>query len=216
MKLDRHEEIPDLREHWSRLFALADGRVQHRFGYVEPYQFDRLNAIVDWVATLHPGRVLEVGCLEGMMTERLAQVAESVVAVDFIPGFMDTAVSLPNVRYELHDVEEWTPTLHFDVVVMSEVLEHLRDPMGALRRLTSKSWRVIASSPINEELTDRTWSTDIDTSVPNPFAGKAIGETAGHVWAMDLAGFTSWFEAAGLTIERTEIHFPSAFVQARR
>lgn len=70
-----------------------------------------------------------------------------------------------------------------DIVVMTEVLEHLTDPHGALKWARGKSKRLVCSSPFNEN--DRVHDEC-------------------HAWAWDTAGYAAMIESAGWTIVRHE------------
>ncbi|MDH5477326.1 MAG: class I SAM-dependent methyltransferase [Nitrospinota bacterium] len=75
------------------------------------------------------GSVLEIGCGEGLLTERLAPLAKAVLGVDI----SDTAVSrararlagLPNVRVERMDILTDSFEEPFDLVAASEVLYYM-------------------------------------------------------------------------------------------
>ena len=72
-----------------------------------------------------------------------------------------------------------------DIVVMTEVLEHLVDPHAYLRRLADQKVRhVVASSPYTE---------------------TADAHYEFHTWAFDLAGYRALFDQAGyiLDMQRT-------------
>ena len=92
---------------------------------------------------LRPGmRVLDVGCGPGTITEDLARrVAPSgeVLGVDSSGDAVEAAradSSAPGVRYEVQDVRGLDlPDASFDVVHAHQVLQHLQDPVGALREM---------------------------------------------------------------------------------
>jgi SAM-dependent methyltransferase len=74
-----------------------------------------------------------------------------------------------------------------DIVVMTEVLEHLKDPHGVLRWVRGEAERLVCSSPFNEN--DRV-------------------HDACHAWAWDLEGYAAMIESAGFEIvhqEQTEL-----------
>lgn len=77
------------------------------------------------------GRVLEIGCSEGVFTCRLAAegVGKDVVGVDFVPTAIARARErcrgLPNLEFLVMDVTRELPSGPFDLVYCSEILAYL-------------------------------------------------------------------------------------------
>ena len=104
------------------------------------------------VAQMRPsGRALEIACGTGLWTEALADVADTVVAIDAAPEAVAIArdrVTSGNVRFEVADVFLWTTDDRFDVIFFSAWLSHV--PMSRfeqfwlmLRRLLAGDGRVL-------------------------------------------------------------------------
>jgi SAM-dependent methyltransferase len=112
-------------------------------------------------------RVLDVGCGHGAVAYDLAEKAGAeVTGIDLNRQNIEQAQSRyshPRVRYVLGDVWRDLPAEQFDVVVMSNVLEHLESRVEFLRRvqaavrpkrwlirvpLFERDWRV----PLKQEL----------------------------------------------------------------
>jgi len=74
---------------------------------------------------------LEVGCSIGVLSERLAERCDALLAVDAAPSAVAQArrrlAGLPHVRVEERELPEAMPRGPFDLVVCSEVLYYL-DP----------------------------------------------------------------------------------------
>lgn len=83
-------------------------------------------------------RVLDVGCGNGVISRHLGALGYNVLGIDVSDKTIEMARSLttmPNVRFERKSAEELVASGEkYDVVICSEVLEHLSDP-GALLRV---------------------------------------------------------------------------------
>ena len=184
----------------------------HESMYRTPAQRARFERIME-LAALIPGpheRCLELGCAEGQMTARLATVFERVVAVEISRVLLGRCPILPNVRYAIGDIEEKTvgDNETYDLVVMSEVLEHLVDPRAAILRYAAMGRYFLASCPITE-LSNPVGAFDV------ALLGQEVrsGDATGHIWAMDWDGFLSLFET--LDVVLTERVFHSGVVLCR-
>jgi 2-polyprenyl-3-methyl-5-hydroxy-6-metoxy-1,4-benzoquinol methylase len=107
------------------------------------------------LAHVGPGkRVLELGTSTGYMTEQLVANGCTVVGVELDPGAAAVAAAHCETMIvgDLDDPELLTQLGddHFDVVVAADVLEHLKDPLSALRRAVgylSEGGAVVVSLP---------------------------------------------------------------------
>lgn len=81
------------------------------------------------VAAMHPaGSVLEIACGTGLWTEAIAEVADSVLALDAsqeVLAIARTRVRPGAVRFEAADIFGWTAPGRFDVVFFSAWLSHV-------------------------------------------------------------------------------------------
>ncbi len=98
-------------------------------------------------------RVLEVGCAGGHVTEHLVERGNEVVGVELDP---DAAEQARRFAAEVHVADiDLVPvsslvTGPFDVAVLGDVLEHLRDPVAALRDVVgvlAENGRLVVSLP---------------------------------------------------------------------
>jgi 2-polyprenyl-3-methyl-5-hydroxy-6-metoxy-1,4-benzoquinol methylase len=103
--------------------------------------------------TGHDHRVLEVGCSVGHVTEHLVAAGNTVVGVEIDP---EAAAAAERFAERVHvldlDVTPVSQVEHdrFDVIILGDVLEHLRDPGAALAdllTLLAPGGRVIISVP---------------------------------------------------------------------
>ncbi|HEX8145396.1 MAG TPA: class I SAM-dependent methyltransferase [Pyrinomonadaceae bacterium] len=100
---------------------------------------ERLNSFTlgDHVPALEPGRMMEFGCASGLFLHRMAAGGWKVEGIEFAEKAAEAARSL---GYRVHagaleDAPD--PEERYDLVVGWMVLEHLHEPVKALRKLHS-------------------------------------------------------------------------------
>jgi trans-aconitate methyltransferase len=103
--------------------------------------FDR---IAGELLEMGPARVLDFGCGEGLFLKEIEArgvVLDDYLGIDLREDALQTARSFhPRHRFELVDLSQWdAPPGSFDLVIASQVLEHLPDPVSALKRLVDLS-----------------------------------------------------------------------------
>lgn len=92
---------------------------------------------IDSVPMLPPGRMLEIGCASGAFLHRMANLGWEVEGIEFSPSAAEAARTL---GYNVHaGTLETAParTQAYDLIVGWMVLEHLHEPILALRKLHS-------------------------------------------------------------------------------
>lgn len=176
---------------------LGPGRYQaHMYG--REHQERRFQAVLDVARELKLARqartCLEIGCCEGKMTAELAGLFERVTAVDFVPELLEVCPDLPNVTYRVLDIETVKPSAirlfpRCAVGVMSEVIEHLRDPYLALYKALHWCDALIITTPINETPNSAAFALDRLGCEVTP------GEASGHVWAWTFDEFCDLMRA---------------------
>lgn len=84
--------------------------------------------------------VLEMGCSTGVMTEELVERFPDVVVVDGSAEYLEAARRRVGGRASFHLslFEEFVPDRRFNAIIMANILEHVADPVGLLRR--SRAW----------------------------------------------------------------------------
>ena len=118
----------------------------------DPHHYERPR--VDWLLQrARGGRLLELGCADGTVTGMLAGQVDRVVAVDVCEEARSRvqARGLANVSVRITLLEHFRPDIEFDWIIMSEVLEHLRDPVGVVARCLSwlgPGGSLLLSSPL--------------------------------------------------------------------
>lgn len=111
---------------------------------------------IEWMLReVRGGSVLEVGAGNGGMTSLLSPLADRVIALDLCQEAVEAvrALALANVEAVCGFVERYAPPTSFDWVILSEIVEHLRDPAEILRRCVTwlkPGGRVLLSTPNGE------------------------------------------------------------------
>lgn len=98
------------------------------------------------------GKVLDVGCNEGFLTQALLEKGLEVVSIDIDDKVIAKAKELFNIDAIKTDVNTLPfENESFDLVIGGEILEHMIDPGKALSEMFRVSkGRVIISLPIGE------------------------------------------------------------------
>lgn len=169
---------------------------------------DRIDEAVDSVA---PSSILDVGCGEGVVTERLARrtgartvgvdLGEPGLAVEWSNRSSETLSFQPASAYELPFADS-----SFDLACALEVLEHLERPQEALAELTRVARCAILVSVPREPV----WR------VAHLLAGRdvrALGNTPGHVNHWSSRAFER-FVAGAADVQRVSRPFPWTIVLA--
>ncbi len=131
--------------------------------YSDVYQASTQRACrerIDWLQRRARGRVLDVGCSQGVLPILLAREGFEVVGVDVEePGIEFARARLAEepeavrdrVQFRVEDIFRWRPTERFDTVVLGEVLEHVtapREMLAAVRSLLNDGGRVLITVPL--------------------------------------------------------------------
>lgn len=126
--------------------ALSRRRLERLFrGTTDPWVYEkseyertRLDALAGMVADRRYGAALEIGCAEGLFTERMAAFCDRITAVEFAPTARARAEArlrhLSEGRVTVHpeNIRAWAPPagMRFDLIVASDVLYYLETNGG--------------------------------------------------------------------------------------
>lgn len=98
-----------------------------------------LREVVETVGDLHPVRIVDLGCGEGMVAGRLHRSLPGVeyLGVDVDPDAVDLARTLyPEVEFRVGSLFDPPPDdVRADLVLCLEVIEHLQDPHTAVEHV---------------------------------------------------------------------------------
>lgn len=197
------EKIPSARAMREFYDAVSQEPGYQERMYRIAHQQWRLGRIKELLTPMLPlcQKVLEVGCADGMLTQWLAERVPHVTAIDRAAPCIERclALGLPNVEFVNRPLRMIKET-EFDLAVISEVLEHLRDPEAELERLGKMAKVILATVPVSETPNKDAFSVE---AYHNP---KKAGDGTGHIWAFRLDTFKALF---------TEIrHFESNGISA--
>jgi len=160
----------------------------------------RLTAYHDFfVERIHRGeRVLDVGCGKGELAYDLAVAAGArVTGLDRSRDVLDFARArfpAEGLEFVEGDVLTWDPPHDYDVVVLSNVLEHIAPRVSVLRRLGSmaRPSRFLVRVPMSE----RDWLVPLRKELGLPYFNDPTHETEYTVEQL-----RSELAAAGIAIE---------------
>jgi 2-polyprenyl-3-methyl-5-hydroxy-6-metoxy-1,4-benzoquinol methylase len=98
-------------------------------------ELGRFSVLVGYCHFLKPGgRILEIGCGEGILQERLDPARYSrFVGVDVSAEAIQRAKSDEKTAFVCADAAVWEPGEMFDLIVFNECLEYFDDPLAAVR-----------------------------------------------------------------------------------
>ena len=174
----------------------------------------RLTAYHDFfVERIAPGeRVLDVGCGKGELARDLAERAGArVVGIDVSPRYLAFARERSvhaNVEYVQADVLTWRPEERFEVVVLSNVLEHVEDRAGLLRALVASARpdRFLIRVPVRT----RHWHVPLRAEL-----GLEHRSDPQHFVEYEPEDFVTELKAAGLELSELQVRWGEIWAAAR-
>lgn len=187
--------LEDLTRRWLDVAAIAyDGGVhaKHRLTRYHDFFVERVQA---------GERVLDIGSGKGELAyDLVVRAGAVVVGIDndrVHLGFARARFRHERLRFEAGDVLERLPDGRFDVIVLSNVLEHVEDRVGLLQRLLehARPSRILVRVPVYA----RDWAVPLREEVGLPHFSDP-----GHHVEYDVPGFIAELDAAGLRI--TTLH----------
>lgn len=112
--------------------------------YNHAEEFKRLDFIVDEVRKNAPAdaKILDIGCGNGNLAMVLGSLGYNVKGIDVDETSVQTAQqknTFTNVSFEVADANRFTISDEYDVIVCTEVLEHLETPS----ELVNSSYRIL-------------------------------------------------------------------------
>jgi len=145
--------------------------------------------------------VLDVGCGNGALTYDLSKKVKKVIGIDLNKGNIKIAkekYSAPNIEYKIGDVTKDLPNQKFDVVILSNVLEHIQDRAEFLNKIKNLTPKILIRVP----MINRDWITLYKKEL-----GVEWRSDKTHYIECTLESFKKELEKAGLNLEKYSIQF---------
>jgi len=154
-------------------------------------------------------KVLDIGCGNGALTFEVAKKAKKVVGIDLDKKNIKIAKKkywAPNIEYLVGDATKDLPNQKFDVIILSNVLEHIKNRVEFLQKIKNLAPKILIRVP----MINRDWIT-------------LYKKELGVEWRLDkthyieytLESFKEELEKAGLNLEKYSIQFGEIWVVAR-
>lgn len=153
--------------------------------------------------------VLDIGCGNGFLTYDIAKKAGSVTAIDLNDDnieFAKRSFNRDNIKYICGDATKLNFRQKFDVVILSNLLEHLENRHDFLRKLKSLAHKLLIRVP----LLNRDWLTYYKREL-----GVEYRLDLTHKIEYTMESFQEELEKAGMRIESASIQFGKIWAVAR-
>lgn len=145
--------------------------------------------------------VLDIGCGSGSLAKDVATRVKSVLGVDIEEKNIEKAkrkFSAPNLEYRLADATKDLGNDTFDVIIMSNVLEHIEHRIEFLKSIRGLAKKFLFRVP----MIDREWVTLYKKEL-----GLDYRLDTTHFTEYTFAQFKSEFEQAGFRIDSHSVQF---------
>ena len=187
----------------SRFAVMAEGGIHPKHRLMNYHRF-----FVDNVSP--QDAVLDIGCGNGFLSYDIAGKAKSVTAVDLSPVNIKLAKRIfnkENIEYICGDACRIDLTDKFDVIILSNVLEHIEDRHNFLLKIKNLADRFLVRVP----LIDREWLTYYKREL-----GVEYRLDATHRIEYTLATFQEELGRAGMQIETVSTQFGEIWAAVKK
>jgi len=154
--------------------------------------------------------ILDVGCAQGTLALKLAELGHHVTAIDIRQGFLDYAVS----RYERGDISficanvmELDLEQRFDLIFANQIIEHVVYPFELVKRLLhmlTPGGRLVAATPNCRYIKSGAPSFTELGEVAQYECRQFTADADGHFFAYTAEELKSIFVKAGLKNVRVD------------
>jgi len=180
---------------WSGIFSgKAEGGIHPKHRLMNYHKF--------FVNNVEPDNIiLDIGCGKGELTFDLAKKVKKVIAIDFNKKSIEFAkkrFSLENIKYIVGDITKDVQEQKFDVIILSNVLEHIENRVEFLNKIRSLAPKILIRVP----MINRDWITLYKKEL-----GLEWRLDRGHFIEYTLKSFKKEIEQAGLFVRDYSIQF---------
>jgi len=155
-----------------------------------------------FVDNIEPGEtILDIGCGNGALAHDVAKKAEKVVGIDLNPNNIKLATakySAPNIEYIIGDATTDLPDQKFNTIILSNVLEHIKDRAEFLNKIKKLAPKLLIRVP----MIDREW-----LALYKKEMGVEWRLDQTHYTEYTLEAFKEEIHKAGLKIDKFSIQF---------
>jgi len=151
--------------------------------------------------------VLDIGCGSGELSFDLAKKASKVIGIDLNKQYLEKAKKknkAQNIKYVLGDATNYIFNEKFDIVVLSNVLEHIENRKEFLLKIKGLAVKILIRAP----LLTRDW-----LSVYKKEIGVEPRLDKTHFIEYTKEGFIEEIKEAGLAIEELSINFGEIYAK---
>ena len=187
----------------SRLALLAENGLhpKHRLMNYHAFFIDNVHA---------SDSVLDIGCGNGFLTHDIAGKARSVTAIDLNTDNIEFArrnFGGDNIEYICADAAQFNTGEKFDVVTMSNLLEHLENRHDFLQKISSLADRFLIRVP----MVNRDWLTYYKREL-----GVEYRLDLTHKIEYTRESLQDELEQAGLRIDSASVQFGEIWAVVRK
>jgi len=178
----------------NKLSTKINGGVHPKHDIIKYYKF-----FLDNIE--YGSKVLDVGCGYGMISYKIAKKAKFVVGIDIDENGINYAkknYSQKNIEYLVADVLKYDFKENFDYIVLSNVLEHIKERVKFLISLKKLSKTLLIRVP----MIDRSWITIYTMNM-----GLDYRLDSQHYIEYSFKSFQDEINKAGLSIHNYSIQF---------
>jgi len=153
--------------------------------------------------------VLDMGCGNGALTFDVAKKAKRIIGIDLSKKNIKIAkekFSRENIEYIQGDILKSLPDEKFDVIILSNILEHIPNRIEFLENLKNKAQKFLIRVP----MINRDWITLYKKEL-----GVEWRSDPTHFTEYTLEGFKEELEKVNLNLENYSIQFGEIWAVVR-